>query len=357
MTTTRSTTRVRNVMTVASVALMALAGCSAATEERADGATPSDLSVDVPTEYAGPDAGYFDVLADPSVAEGVPFKVGYLGVSTAQPSLVAIQDAIEAEVTVLGGTFVPKDAQLDPQKQVSQANELLAADVDVIICSPVFAEALAPSIAQATEKGVPFITVVGSAGPDDTVAGAVTSISQGFDYSAYRTVKAIADKTPGAGFATMGLGLPVAVLAYLVDREKFWAEELGLEYLGNVDATEDTPAAYSTAASTILTKYPDVDVIAAYNDQSSVALSTTVATQGSEAKVVNPSAGQSITGDAIEAGRVEFAYRTPFEEIGRQAAIAAYNTVTDQGGPIEPYIAVPSYIVSAENIDQAVWFD
>ncbi|MBY4383776.1 sugar ABC transporter substrate-binding protein [Rhodococcus fascians] len=351
------TSKVLRICSVSAVAVTALIGCSNGTASETKTSVVSKLSVEVPTDYTGPDAGRFQTLADPTITPNASFTVGYLGVSTAQPSLVAIQDAIEAEVTSLGGSFVPKDAQLDPQKQVSQMNELLAAGVDAIICSPVFAEALSPSIAQAKEKGIPFVTVIGSAGPEDTVAGAVASISQGFDYSAYRTVKAVADETPGASFATMGLGLPVKVLSYLVEREQFWAEEMGLKYLGNVDSTDDTPSGYSTAASTILTKYPNVDVIAAYNDQSSVALSTTVATQGSDAMVINPSAGQSITGDAIEAGRVDIAYRTPFEAIGKQSAIAAYKAVTEQGVPIEPYIVVPSYIVSADNLDQAVWFD
>ncbi len=339
--------------------LTLLAACGADDGDANDGAqgAVSSLSTEVPADYTGPDAEFFTVLEAPSVVEGTSFKVGYLNVSSSQPSLVALQEAIESQVEELGGTVVVKDAQLDPQKQVSQMNELLAEGVDVIICSPVFGEALAPSVKQASDQGIPFITVIGSAGPEDLIEGAITSISQGFDYTAYRTVKAVADEQPGASFATMGLGLPVEVLDYLVEREQYWAEELGLDFLGNVDATDDSPGSYSTAASTILTKYPDVDVIAAYNDQSSVALGTTVSTQGSEALVVNPIAGQGITRDAIEAGRVDLAYRTPFEQIGIQAAIAAYLTVTGQGGTLPTYITVPSYVVTPDNLAEAVWFD
>lgn len=357
---TMTMTRAGTMLAIVPLALGALAACgSNDSDSREPGstATQSKLSTDVPAEYSGPDAKFFTALDDPKIEEGASFKVGYLNVSASQPSLVALQKSIESKVEDLGGTVVVKDAQLDPQKQVSQMNELIAEGVDAVICSPVFGEALVPSVKQAKAKGIPFVTVIGSAGPEDVIEGATTSISQGFDYSAYRTVKAVADKKPGAKFATMGLGLPVKVLAYLVEREKYWAEELGLEYLGNVDATEDSPGAYSTAASTLLTKYPDVEVIAAYNDQSTVALGTTVSTQGSKAEVINPSAGQSITRDAMKAGRVDLAYRTPFEEIGSQAAIAAYNAVTDQGGELNPYIAVPSYIVTPENLAEAVWFD
>ncbi|MDX2546963.1 sugar ABC transporter substrate-binding protein [Streptomyces sp. WI04-05B] len=344
--------------------VLALSACSkgetadgGGTATAAAGAAKADaLSTTVDAAYTGPDSRNFTTLKEPSRKDGTRFKVGFLTLNGGQPVLTAMQKAARAEVEKLGGQFIAKDASVDPQKQVSQLNELITAKVDVIIGHPVVSGALAPSVAEAKKAGIPFIAI--GTPFDQTkagVPGAVTAVVQGFDYIVYRTMKALSERHPGAAFATMGLALPVDQLTYMNARMQYWGEKFGLKFQGKVDAQNDTPSGFSPAASTILTKYPKTEIIVTYNDQSAVAAAAVVAAAGKKIFVATPNSGQSIGRDALKANRLDLVYRTPWEGMGTQSAIAAYDVVSKQNLPLPEIVNVPSYLVTAETADKAGW--
>ncbi|MGI5460969.1 sugar ABC transporter substrate-binding protein [Streptomyces sp. CA-249302] len=321
------------------------------------GAVAADgLSTTVDPAYTGPDSKNFTTLKEPSKKDGVAFKVGFLTLNGGQPVLTAMQKAAETEVEKLGGQFIAKDASVDPQKQVSQMNELITAKVDVIIGHPVVSGALAPSVAKAKAAGIPFIAI--GTPFDQTkagVPGAVTAVVQGFDYIVYRTMKSLSERHPGAAFSTMGLALPVDQLTYMNARMEFWGKKFGLKFQGKVDAQNDTPSGFSPAASTILTKYPKTEIIVTYNDQSAVAAASVVAAAGKKIFVATPNSGQSISQAALKAKRLDLVYRTPWENMGTQSAIAAYDVVSKQNLPLPAIVNVPSYLVTADTADKARW--
>jgi ribose transport system substrate-binding protein len=356
-----------HVVGLALTAAMAtvLAGCGSgsggadagsAGDPVATGSTVSALSTAIDPAYDGTDQGNFKTLAEPTVKAGTPFKVGFLNTNGGQPFLLAMQKAAEAEVKKLGGSFIALDAASDPQKQASQLSLLISQHVNVIIGDPVVAKALVPGIAQAKKAGIPFVAIGSPA--DETQAptpGAVTSIAQGFDYSAYATMQALAAEHPNATFATMGFALPVDQLIFMLSRIKYWGEHFGLKFLGEVDASGDTATGFGPAATTILTKYPSVQVVVTYNDPSAVAVATTAATSGKKVAVACPNAALSITRDALKAGRLDLVHRTPWEQEGVQSAIAAYDTVTQQAQPLPTFINVNGYNVTPKNVSNATW--
>jgi ribose transport system substrate-binding protein len=355
------------------IAAVSVAGALAACSSGSDAGTPSSagatpgtgiagavtsspLSTALPADYDGTDKGNFKTLAQPIVKAGTPFKVGFLNTNGGQPALLAMQQAAQAEVEKLGGTFIGLDASSDPQKQASQLNQLIAQHVNVIIGDPVVAAALGPGIAAAKQAGIPFVAIGVPA--DETQAplpGAVTSVSQGFDYSVYRTMKALAAEHPGATFATMGLSIPVDQLIFMLKRMQYWGERFGLKFKGKVDTPNDTPAGFGPATSTVLTKYPDVKLLVTFNAEFAVAAATTIAASGRNVQVATSNAAQSIAGDALKAGRLDLVYRTPWEQQGVQSAIAAYDTVTKQNLPLPTFINVPGYIVTRQDAAKAKW--
>jgi ribose transport system substrate-binding protein len=306
--------------------------------------------------YDGTDQGNFRTLADPTITSGVPFKVGFLNTNAGQPALLAMQNAAGAEVKKLGGSFIALDAASNPQTQASQLSQLISQGVNVIIGDPVVAKALAPGIAAAQKAGIPFVAI--GVPPDETqspLPGAVTAVSQGFDYTVYRTMKALASEHPGDSFATIGFALPVDQLVFMVNRMRYWGERFGLKFLGQVDTASDNPTGFGPAASTILTKYPNVQIIVTFNDESAIAAATTVATAGKKVAVATPNAAESATQAALAANKLDLVYRTPWEQQGVQSAIAAYDTVTKQGLPLPIFINVPGSIVTAKTASQAQW--
>ena len=349
------------------VAACALAACSSSGTQQASGpaaaaaatgaaSAGAALSPAVPASYDGTDSGHFKVLAAPVIKSGTSFKVGFLNTNASQPMLLAMQQAARAETEKLGGSFIALDAASNPQTQASQLQQLIAQHVNVIIGDPVVAAALGPGIAQARKAGIPFIAIGDP--PDQADApmpGAVTSISQGFDYTVYRTMRALAAVHPGASFATMGFALPVDQLVFMADRMQYWGNRFGLKFLGKVDTTSDSPTGFGPAASTILTKYPGVQIIVTFNDESALAAATVVAASGKKVLVATPNAAESATGQALEASRLALVYRVPWEQQGAQSVIAAYDTVTKQDLPLPAFIDVPGYIATPQTAGKAQW--
>jgi ribose transport system substrate-binding protein len=316
----------------------------------------SALSTAVPASYDGTDRGHFTVLPEPRTKPGTPFKVGFLNTNAGQPILLAMQKAAQAEAEKLGGSFIGLDAASNPQTQASQLQQLISQHVSAIIADPVVSAALRPGIGQARKAGIPVV-IIGDP-PDEAQAplpGAVTSISQGFDYSVYRAMQALAAGHPGASFATMGFALPVDQLVFMLDRMKYWGERFGLKFLGQVNTTSDNPTGFGPAASAILTRYPSVQIIVTFNDESAVAAATVVATSGKKVLVATPNAAEPATGQALEAHRLALVYRVPWEEQGVQSVIAAYDTVTHQHLPLPEFINAPGYIVTPQTDAQARW--
>ncbi len=320
------------------------------------GSASMALSVAVPASYDGTDRGHFTVLSEPEVKAGTSFKVGFLNTNAGQPILLAMQKAAQAETERLGGSFIALDAASNPQTQASQLQQLIAQHVNVIIGDPVVSAALGPGIAQARKAGIPFVAIGDP--PDEANApmpGAVTAVSQGFDYTVYRTMKALAGQHPGASFATMGFALPVDQLVFMLDRMKYWGEQFGLKFLGQVDTTSDNPTGFGPAASAILAKYPSVQIIVTFNDESAIAAATTVAISGRKVFVATPNAAEPATGQALAAHRLDLIYRVPWEQQGVQSVIAAYDTVTHQDLPLPTFINVPGYIVTPQTAADAQW--
>jgi ribose transport system substrate-binding protein len=313
-------------------------------------------SISVSPAYDGTDKGNFKTLPEPTIKSGTPFKVGFLNTNAGQPILLAMQNAAKAEVKKLGGSFIALDAASNPQTQASQLSQLISQGVNAIIGDPVVAKALSPGIAAAQKAGIPFVAI--GVPPDETqspLPGAVTAVSQGFDYTVYRTMKALAAEHPGASFATMGFALPVDQLVFMVNRMQYWGERFGLKFLGRVDTTSDNPTGFGPAASAILTKYPSVQIIVTFNDESAIAAMTTVATSGKRVSVATPNAAESATQAALEANKLDLVYRTPWEQQGVQSVIAAYDTLTKQSLPVPTFINVPGSIVTPKTASQAQW--
>lgn len=334
-----------------------LAACSSdPTEKRAASA---DVTSEVDAAYDGPDAPYFTEVPAPDKVGGQPFDVGFLQISGAQPVLVAMQEAAQEEVEALGGTMIVKDAGLDVQKQQSQIDELITQDVDVILGYPVVASALDAAVTRAKDAGIPFVALNTPADVTQPVLNdAVTNVNQALDYAVWSTMKALADAHEGGSFAVMGFAAPVDTLTYMTERQIHWGQELGLRYLGRVDAQADSPAGYGPAADAILTKYDDADIVVTYNDQSALAAQAAAVAGGrTDIAFADPNSGQAIAKSAIEAGKLELVFRAPWEAIGRTAVHVAYTVITDADARFETVINVPGTLVTKDDVNDVPWIE
>jgi ribose transport system substrate-binding protein len=304
--------------------------------------------------YTGPEKSLPHTLAAPTPKPGFHYKAGYMSPYAAIPSLAAAINGARAETERLGGTFILKDGQLNPNTQASQINELISQGVNVMMVYPVNPVALLPGFAAAEKAGIPIVMedtppIAGS----PLIKGSSTDILQGRDAGEYSVAQAAAKAVPGGSFANLALAVPVPLLQYGVKRDTFWAQKFGMKHLGDVATPTDTPAGAATAMTSILAKYPSVQVVFAYNDQAADAAAAVARSSGkTNIKVIGDN-GDPVTIKEIQAGRVYGTFNSDFTSIGRLQAIAAYDLVTKQHLPLPKQVSVGGLLVTKSNSGNA----
>lgn len=335
------------VSAVALLAVATLAGCSGGTTSGAGGTPAVDAAA---IAYDGPEKDVSASIPKPTAAPH-GLRIGYLQIYTGVSTLVATQNAMQAAVEDLGGTFIVKDANLNPQNQVSQFNELISQGVDAIIVFPVDPAALAPALEAAAQAHIPVIaqnaTVVAS---DPLPSGYVTTVNEALDTAAYEIARHAAEEKAGGSVAVLGTSIPIPTVQYQVKQLNAWAQRFGLNVLGQVDNQQDNPGGYSQAATTLAAKYSDADFVFAYNDPYALTAAQVLGASGlTDTKVSTPIGGAKEGFDAVKAGRTDAAYAIPWREIGTQSVYAAYDAVA---GTSVPKVVVPQgTLVTSANVD------
>jgi ABC-type sugar transport system substrate-binding protein len=282
--------------------------------------------------YDGPEKGLPVEYPEPAKS-GNECKIGYQNIYSAIPAMSEQQKGAEKEAQNLGCDLVTLDDELDLTTQVNNFNQLLSQNVGDVIVFPLVPKSLGPSVGEANSKNVPVVSNSSPpAATEPLPKGYATRILQGFDEGAYLRAKYVAEEHPGAEFAVMGLAQPVASLQYFSQRAKYWGERFGLKYAGEVDAQEDNPASASQAMSALLGKYPDVEALFTYSDNSAVAAGLVAKTSQREVAICGNNA-QTDAVKAIEDGTMACTIYANFQDMGAQLVRAAYDLAEGQKLP------------------------
>ena len=327
---------------------------SSSSSASASSSSSSGSSGSVPNvPYTGPERSLPHNLAQPTAKAGFHYTVGYMSPYAAIPSLAAAINGAKAETQKLGGKFILEDGQLNPNLQATQIQQLISQNVDAMMVYPVNPATLGPGIAAARNAKIPIVMedtppVAGS----PLIKGSFTDILQGRDAGEYAIAQAIAKAQPGGSFVNLGLAVPVPLLQYGTKRDTYWAKKFGMKYQGEIDTTTDTPGGASTAMNSILAKYPNVQVVFAYNDQAADAATAVARAAGKNIKVVGDN-GDPVAIKEIQAGRLFATFNSDFTSIGRLQAIAAYDLLTHQHLPLPKQVSVGGLLLTKANSAKA----
>ena len=304
--------------------------------------------------YDGVDAQYFGELSEPEVKAGFTWKAGFLQPVGFVPDLVAWEQSFVDKAKTLGGSVTVNDAGLDIQKQVSQFNQMVTAGNDVISGHPMFAPSVTQSLKNAKAAGIPVVFGFTPADVSQPLpANVAMNVGPALDYAAYTAMAYVAQQMPGAKVAVMGFAQPNDFVTYLTQQQTYWAQQDGLEVLGQVDAKEDTAAGYSAAATSLIAKYPEAQVIVTYNDPSAIATLTSLkASSKTDVKVATGGGGEALAQAALKDGSMLCSYQIPWRAMGEQMAIAVYNILTDQGQPLPEILNIKSELATDANFEQ-----
>jgi ribose transport system substrate-binding protein len=275
--------------------------------------------------------------------------IGYQNIFAAIPALMVQQKGAAEQAAKLGCKFIALDDQLNPTTQVNNFNQLLAQHADAIVVFPLVPEALGPSVAKAKAAGV---HVVANSTPPDAADplpdGYETRVLQGFDMVAYLRAKYIAENHPGAKVVVMGLAQPVAGLQYFSKRAAYWADRFGLDVLGEVDVQQDNQSSASTAMTQVFSKYPDVEAIFAYNDNTALAAGLAAKAAGKDVAICGNN-GQVNVFKGIKDGTVACTALLDAHSMGVQEALGAYDLIA--GTEVPDTLTAKETLVTKDNVD------
>jgi len=121
----------------------------------------------------------FNPIADTSKFKKTgPYTIGFANASQADLWLVTfyhgVQWAAQQNAAKLK-KFIVTDANSDPTKQVSDIQDLLNQNIDLLLVNPATADALDPILGRAMRKGIPVVTAARRVQSDDNFVSFVTA--------------------------------------------------------------------------------------------------------------------------------------------------------------------------------------
>ena len=289
---------------------------------------------------------------------GSPIKIGILQKSRSdqyQILLNAAQNTALAELKASGKIedFLQVDADTDVQKQLNQADDMIAMGVSVIIMSPVDANGCSPIVDKCKEAGIPIVIVnsktsnvddaTAFVGSDDVDAGEIMG-------------NFIIEKLGGAGKATgnvLQLEGDIGNSAQ-IDRDQGLKNTIYKE--AGVTVLESLSGKWLREEAMRITedwlqKYPDISAIAAENDNMGMGALNAVINAGRKDDIV------IISVDAIEdaklsvkAGELDATVLQDANGQGKGSVDVAFKIAN--GDTYEKNTSIPFVLITKDNVDQ-----
>lgn len=349
-------------MILALLLVGALAGFAAAcgdddsggSETTADGTTATEGGDAAEVEFVSIEQEVDECYVEP---EDGDLTIGFSNPLDANETVNFEARAMQLEVEELGGKFINQDAGGDPDKQVSDIEQLVAQEVDALVVFPLDAKAVTPALKKAQDAGIPVLGIEMNLDSTDPGPGVDTQIWQGRDYASYLQAQAAAElMEPGATFAQIGFAVPVPTIEKSVERAAFWAEEYGLMTGPRADNQTDDIAGGEEAMTEILGQNPDIQGLIAYNEESATGAAAATRQQGSDIPLVGNNGG-SLGFQSVEAGTIDATVKFQVPDIGRCAVWGAYDLAQGTDVPETVIAPQPALITSETIADVPTWED
>jgi len=269
-------------------------------------------------------------------------KVG-LSISTLNnPFFVSLRDGAEAAAEEAGFEITTADAQNDAATQVSDIEDLLQQNIDVLLVNPTDSAAVVSAIESANDSGVPVITVDRTADGGDVVTHIASDNVAGGEMAG----KFIAEQLNEEGQVVELEGIPGASATN--ERGKGFHNIVdpmdGIEFVASQSANFDRSEGL-TVMENILQGTDSLDAVFAHNDE--MALGAVQALESNNMLEDVTVVGFDATDDAraaVSEGRMDATVAQQPELIGQKAIDAAGKVAKDE--EVEEFIPVELQLVT-----------
>lgn len=296
--------------------------------------------------------------------------VGYSGYTLTNPYFAGLIKGLEDGATEQGFKLIQTNSNGDPEVQASDIANLVSQGADYIVISPAQSEALIPAIKAAVDAGVVPIAI------SDTIDSDLIKFTVAMDHvtigeqSAQGIVDFLTDKygsPQGKVVEMQGIAGSPAGADRTTGFNNIISKYPDIEVVATADGGFDTDKTF-TAMSTILQAHPDIDAVMNANDSEALGSTKAIEAAGLFYPVGDPKhifvTGNDAPAPAIEAIRANRQDMTVSSNpigIGELVMknIASIEAGTDVAGFIEwkGMIITPSNIDSDEVKEYGIWAD
>ncbi len=274
-------------------------------------------------------------------------KIGLAVNTLNNPFFVDLKDGAEKTADEEGIDLIVIDSQGDPGKQMSDVENLLQQNIDLLILNPVDSDAAGQASLLANDQNVPVITVDREASEGEIVTHV------GYDALKSGEIAAtyLEEELKGKGKVVEVQG----VLGTNVgrDRSKGFNEHIDtvddLEIIASQSANFDRGEALSVMED-ILQANSEIDAVYAANDEMVMGALSAIESSGrlDEIVVIGTDAIDPAL-EAIREGRLDATIAEPPFFLGKEAVNAAMKTLA--GEEVDDQITLENTLVTEDNVD------
>ena len=290
---TRRTLWVRSAVVVAAAGL-ALTGCTNEGTTAAGGGTGDAAEAVSPSASSG-DGCTMDTYGGSGV-EAVDLEGAKIGFSQSEPDSASFRAAetqsLKDAAADAGAELVVTNANNELPKQISDIQDLLNQDVQILVVAPVNSDGLDPALSAAADAGVPVVTIdrkVTNTACEDYL----TFLGSDFVDQGKRAADALAKVTDEKANVAVLLGPSGNNVTD--GRQKGFVDQVAAEYPDITIVAQQTANASRSegqdVTAQLLQSNPDIDAIYAFNDEEGLGAMTAISdagkTPGEDVKIVS----------------------------------------------------------------------
>ncbi|WP_172330061.1 ABC transporter substrate-binding protein [Mangrovicoccus sp. HB161399] len=289
-------------------------------------------------------------LAAPALADSDDtLKIGMTFQELNNPYFVSMQEALMEAAEDLGAEVVVTDAGHDVAKQISDVEDMLQQDIDILLLNPTDSAGIEAAVHMAKAQGVIVVAVDANAnGPVDTFVG-----SKNRD-AGYQSCKYLAESLDGEGQVAILDGIPVVPILQRVEGCTAALEEFpGIELVTTQNGRQDRSVALGVVEN-MIQSYPDLAGVFSVNDGGAMGALAAIQGSGRDIKLTSVDGAPEAV-EAIAKGTpfIETTAQFPRDQVRVGLAMALAQKWGARVVPKEVPIDVA--VVDAENAEGFSW--
>ncbi|WP_128255427.1 ABC transporter substrate-binding protein [Falsirhodobacter deserti] len=287
-------------------------------------------------------------VAAPAMAQD-GLKIGMSFQELNNPYFVSMQEALRDAAESIGAEVVVTDAAHDVAKQISDVEDMLQQDIDILLLNPTDSAGVEAAVRMAKAQDVIVVAVDAQAnGPVDTFVG-----SKNRD-AGYMSCKYLADELGGEGEVAILDGIPVVPILERVEGCKAALEEYeGIELVDTQNGRQDRSVALGVVEN-MIQSHPNLAGIFSVNDGGAMGALAAIQGSGRDIKLTSvDGAPEAVKAIADGGPFIETTAQFPRDQVRVGLAMALAQTWGARVVPAE--VPIDVRVVDSENAADFAW--